>query len=378
MGADSGGAPRPPGSWGRIPDLALSAGSIVVALLLVEAGLRLSGFTPERHLSTRRLVDAGWTWLLDCYPSNPRGYFDIDLRRPESRRRYRRISPHHFDAIAPLHPWAVEFHYNELRFRDAPLGPKPPGVKRIMVLGDSFTEGQGVKEEDTMVRVLARRLDALAPGRFEVRNCGRRATDFPELYGMFEEILPFQPDLVVYALVLNDAVQAPEFQASHRYVADWILDRESLPDTVRSGPGVLRSRVFDFVSERVTAWRLGQRTVRWYLDMWSDRNPGWAETQVYIKDMAMRLDRRGARLLVAPWPLLVGLREAYPFRPVHQTIEAFCRRSGIAYHDMLPVFLGRSSADLWVHPVDHHPNEVAQRLAGESLVPVVMRLAEGS
>jgi hypothetical protein len=36
---------------------------------------------------------------------------------------------------------------------------------------------------------------------------------------------------------------------------------------------------------------------------------------------------------------------------------------------------GRSTAELWVHPVDHHPNEIAHRLAAESLAPVVTKLA---
>ena len=35
---------------------------------------------------------------------------------------------------------------------------------------------------------------------------------------------------------------------------------------------------------------------------------------------------------------------------------------------------GRPAASLWVHPVDHHPNETAHRLAAESLVEPVRRL----
>ena len=94
-----------------------------------------------------------------------------------------------------------------------------------MVLGDSFTEGQGVKEPDTYPRRLEALLNASGSGRWEVRNCGRRATDFPELYAAFEEILAFQPDVIVYGMVLNDADRSPEFQARQTYVNDWILDR---------------------------------------------------------------------------------------------------------------------------------------------------------
>jgi hypothetical protein len=362
-----------PRSRALLQGLALACATVVVFLLLLEGVFRLAGdrFRPE--LASRRIVDGRWTTLLDCYPSNPRGYFDIDLRTKENDARYRRLAPHRFDAIQRDHPWAVESRYNALRFRDAPLGPKPAGVRRVMVLGDSFAEGEGVKRDDTAVAVLGRLLAARFPGRVEVRSCARRGADFPELFGIFEEILPYEPDLVVYALVLNDAFQPPEFKARQEYVDDWILDRESLPDP--AGPPPRRwSLAFDFFRGRIMAWQLGRETTAWYREMWSDANPGWSRTQDYLLEMDRRLRSRGARLLVAPWPLLVGLEGGYPFEGVHETIRRFCLVGGIAHHDLLPALRGRRSADLWVHPVDRHPNEVAQRLAAESLAPEIEKL----
>ncbi len=358
-------------------NLALAGASLLVVLLLLEAALRLAGVAPTSELATRRIFDGRWTLLLDCFPSNPRGYFPIDLRLPENDARYRRLAPGRFDAIQRHHPWAVEFRYNALRFRDAPLGPKPAGKIRVMVMGDSFTEGQGVQEQNTAARVLGRLLEAAAPGRFEVRNCGRRATDFPALSQLFEEILPYDPDIVVYALVLNDAEQPEAFRARQEYLDDWILDRQNPPDAQGPAPvSPWRSRLFDVVAGRVQSWRVGRETTRWYLDMWSDANPGWPRTQEQIRAMDRRLKARGARLLVAPWPLFVGLEDRYPLLPVHETIRRFCLGEGIAFHDTLPAFLGRRSSDFWVHPVDRHPNELAHRRTAETLAPVVLRLAE--
>jgi lysophospholipase L1-like esterase len=351
-------------------NLALSLVSLALVLFVLEVALRLVGFQPERQLATRRLVDAQWTRLLDCYPSNPRGYFDVDLRTPDSRTRYRRIAPNRFERVAALHPWAVLSEYNHLRFRDLPPTPRTDGVQRVVIFGDSFTEGQGVKEPDTLARVLERLLDASEPGRYEVRNCGRRGLDFPELLVPYATSLQYEPDLVVYALVLNDAARPPEFQARQTYVNDWILDRENLPDepTAARGP---RSLVFDFARDRVTAWRVGRETTRWYLEMWSDTNPGWARTQEYLRQMDAGARRHRARLLVASWPLLIGLEAAYPFEPAHRAIASFCASTGIPYHDLLPAFRGRRTPELWVHPVDRHPNEIAQRIAAESLAGVV-------
>ncbi len=366
----------PPGRILR-PNLALTCGSIAVALVLLEGVFRIVGVRAETELASRRIFDGGWTTLLDCYPSNPRGYFDIDLRLPQNDARYRHLAPHRFDAIQRYHPWAVESRYNALRFRDAPLGPKPAGVRRVFVLGDSFTEGQGVRQDETAVRVLERLLAQREPGRYEVRNCARRGADFPELFGIFEEVLPYEPDLVVYALVLNDAVQPPEFRARQSYVDDWILDRENLPVASGPPPGRPGSLALEFFTRRVESWRLGREMTRWYLDMWSAANPGWRRTQEYLLEMDRRLRSRGGRLLVAPWPLLVDLEGHYPFERVHETLRFFCLVNGIPYLDLLPVFRGRRTSDLWIHPVDHHPNEVAQRMAAESLAPVVTRLLEG-
>jgi lysophospholipase L1-like esterase len=357
-------------------DAALVVGSVALVLFGLEAALRVRGFIPDRERAVRRMVNARWTTLLDCYPSNPRGYFDIDLREPRSDARYRGLAPYRFDAIARDHRWAVEVRYNALRFREVPPAPRPRGVRRIVIFGDSFAEGQGVKQADTLARVLERLLQERAPGRYEVRNCGRRGTDFPELFDAFEDALRYEPDLVVYTLTLNDAVQPLAFRERQAYVNDWILDRTKAPDEPDQAHSFLRPRAIDFVSDRVTELVIGRETTRWYLDMWGDANRrGWQQTQEYLREMERRLGRRGARLLVAPWPLFVGLERGYPFAAVHETIYRFCLVAGIPHHDLLSAFRGQRSADFWVHPVDLHPNERAHRLAAESLLPEVLKLA---
>ena len=351
--------------------------SVLLALVGFEVALRAAGFARGSERALRRMAGPRGTPLVDCFPSNPRGYFDIDLREPASDALYRGLAPYRFDAIARDHRWAVEVRYNALRFRDVPPSPRPRGLRRIVVLGDSFAEGQGVKEGDTLARVLERLLEKRAPGRYEVRNCGRRGMDFPELFGTFEDALAYEPDLVIYTLTLNDAVQPREFRDRQRFVNDWILDRTQQPDAPEAPPSLFRPRVFDFVNDRVSALLIGRETTRWYLDMWSDANrSGIERTQEYLREMKRRLDERGARLLVAPWPLFVGLEQGYPFAPVHDTIQRFCLVARIPHHDLLKTFEGRPSADLWVHPVDHHPNEIAHRIAAEALAPLVLKLAE--
>jgi len=89
--------------------------------------------------------------------------------------------------------------------------------------------------------------------------------------------------------------------------------------------------------------------------------------------MNQRTRAAGGRFLVATWPLLVAL-DRYPFADVHERIARFCLEAGIPQQDLWPVLRGERTESLWVHPVDMHPNEVAHRLAAESLVRPVLAL----
>ncbi|HSD30217.1 MAG TPA: SGNH/GDSL hydrolase family protein [Vicinamibacteria bacterium] len=357
--------------------LGLVVASLGVGLLVLELLLRLVGYVPARIPAMARMANARWTELLDCYPTNPRGYFDIDLRTPESHDRYFRIAPLRFDRVAARAPWAVESRFNSMKFREKPLLPKTPGVRRVIVLGDSFTEGQGVKEEHT----LARRLEArLREGdlSWEVLNCGRRGTDFPALHDAFDEVLPYGPDILVYAFVLNDADQSPAFHARQSYLDDWIIDHGAMVEAPEPPlPGFFEPRLLAFVGDRIASYRVGRETTRWYLEMYEEPNrEGWERTKGYIRDMNRRVRERGGRFVLMAWPLLVGLDGRYPFAPIHETVRRFCVTEGIEYLDLLDTFRGRKSESLWVHPIDRHPNDMANALATDALLPVVGRHAE--
>ncbi len=356
--------------------LALAAASTLLTLVLAEGALRLAGYAPASFVHTNRIANRGRTVLLDCYPGNPRGYFDVDLRDPATFERYRALGLARLDEAAAHTPFAVERRYSAQQFRSAEIGPHRPGVVRVVVIGDSFTEGMGVKEEDAYPRVLHRLLNTGAEaGRWEVFNCGRRGYDFPALYDLFGTVLGFEPDVVIYGMVLNDPLRTPAFEARQAYRNDWILDRGrmSRDDDRRRRPWDLRLSAF--VRDRIDSYRVGRDTTRWYRDMYGAPNQeGWERTQILLREMNERAQARGGRFLIASWPLLVGLEGRYPFADVSEAVARFCLSAGIPRHDLLGALYGHSDDSLWVHPVDHHPNEIAHRLAAESLVAPIRRL----
>lgn len=99
----------------------------------------------------------------------------------------------------------VSYKTNDLGFRDRAYSlQKPKGTLRIAVLGDSFIEGMGEAQEDTIPKVLERRLKAVLNRPVEVMNCGIRA-GCPALYQFWvQDLLPYSLDAVVICVFDND------------------------------------------------------------------------------------------------------------------------------------------------------------------------------
>jgi lysophospholipase L1-like esterase len=90
------------------------------------------------------------------------------------------------------------------RMQNLPV-TKPPDVFRILCLGDSTTFGMNVETADVYPLVLGRLLDELYDRRFEVWNLGAPGyTSRQGLELIRQEVLRFEPDLVIFAYGSND------------------------------------------------------------------------------------------------------------------------------------------------------------------------------
>jgi lysophospholipase L1-like esterase len=357
-------------------NLCLAGGAVLAALLLAEGSLRAVGFRPDRHQTRIRLSTAedirtrANTVVLDCYPSDPARAFDIDLADEATRRHYEALGVRNL-ALAKDFRHALEFRYNSLGFRGPELPPRVPGVHRVAVVGDSFTEGQGAREQGTYAAQLQRLLNAGEPGKWQVMNFGYRALDFPDLNASFAKALDADPDLVVFGMVLNDGERSAAFDRQWPALNDWIMVRRPPENASLFSP-----RLLSFVRDRFETYRIARDTTRWYRDMYGAANAeGWQRTKDDLRAMQKESRRRGVPLLVALWPLLVDLERDYPFTDVHDKIGRVCEKADIPFVDLLPALRGQKTAALWAHPADWHPNELAHRLAAETLAPRVHALA---
>jgi len=124
------------------------------------------------------------------------------------------------------------FVTNSLGLRDREYrGPKPPGTFRILMLGDSFTEGGGLLLEDTVAKRVERALDGRGCGAYEVINAGTASYSPILEYLRLQELAPvLEPDLIVLNFDMTDVHDDVVRTATAE------LDPRGLPRAVPSDP----------------------------------------------------------------------------------------------------------------------------------------------
>lgn len=154
-----------------LPLLALAAGSVLVTLLAAEAAVRLLDLGPRFQVVYRELFQLS---------ENPALRYE-------------------------LRPGAPTVNAAGFRGREVPR-EKAPGVFRIAAIGDSVTFGPPASAATPWPRQLEALL-ASAGGavRFEVLNFGVTGYDVLQVAERLSTLgMSYDPDLIVYAYVLND------------------------------------------------------------------------------------------------------------------------------------------------------------------------------
>jgi lysophospholipase L1-like esterase len=286
---------------------------------------------PGLHLQYRPNTEVKYV-----YDSNPRGYFDHDNTLTFALNNHGHRGPD-FDV------------------------PKPDGIYRIVVLGDSFTFGEGVRLEHIFTTRLNERLRARVSDSIEVVNAGTGAwsTD-SEIRYLKARALAWEPDLVLLIFVPNDA----------NYVAN--LDLWDDFRAVYEPPQWLRrSYVLSFIYSRIAREIEGRR----YIDKLAKqavaggryKDKKWQVTLDAISEGNRLAKSRGSKFAIAMFPFMYQLNENYPLREIHARVEGRADEQGIPYLDLFSAFEGRDYADLWVHGSDQHPNEKGHAIAADAI-----------
>ncbi len=132
-----------------------------------------------------------------------------------------------------------EFDYevktNSLGLRDVehPLA-KPPGELRILAIGDSFTEGQGARFEQTWLSQLGGMLNAGHHGGHFRIMCGGSAASDP-FFGyrvLVDKLLVYQPDFVLLVVNHSDIMDVIVRGGMERFLPDGRVKAADPPELI--------------------------------------------------------------------------------------------------------------------------------------------------
>src|SRR5262245_46924667 len=101
----------------------------------------------------------------------------------------------------------VNYSINSIGLRDREISRnKPAGTKRVLMLGDSFTEGNGVEAKDAFPAQVQALIDAAGLStRWEVINAGEGSySPLLEYLLLKKQLIDLEPDLVILNLDLSD------------------------------------------------------------------------------------------------------------------------------------------------------------------------------
>jgi len=321
----------------------VSLASLALTLVAVEIGLRLTGYRhpqqfvsmvgrdriPEPFPGVRYVYTAG-SHFEQFWPGNERNYFD-----PETN--------------------GLVYRLNNFGFRDDDFSLQRSASLRIAILGDSFAFGIGVRDEDTFATIAERELNQQRPFglNYEIYNFGLSGIGTEHEAALFDHVVRhFQPDIVIVWYVLNDVNTA-----EGSYVT-WKSNQSLL--------GLRRYWWFlDLAVGTLEQFNDHRKMVAGIRQAHRAGHKGYASIQRGLQRIATTCQDSGTKPMLFIHPWLYWTDDGYPFEAAHRSITELGVELGYEVVDLTPYLMQNSAESLYVHSADHHPNEVAHRIAAE-------------
>lgn len=230
-------------------------------------------------------------------------------------------------------------------------GPEPQeGQRNVLMLGDSYTFGWGVADNETMPAQLQHLLDERESG-WQVLNAGVPG------WGLFQQevvlarvVERYRPEVVVLTLVRSDLYRLP-FEDDESRTA--YLSRARIRSFLR------RSTALSFVKERLGGFLQTNFGATEHFRLGEELEDLWERNTRYLDGLSHYLGLQGTRLLVL----------VYPFRTpaFGEMVEAYCVHQGLdCITDLRESFEAYGEERLQL-PLDGHPTPLAHSLAAARL-----------
>ncbi len=255
--------------------------------------------------------------------------------------------------------YTIWFSYNQYGSRWIAASEQPLEGTAVLLLGDSFTYGSGIRCEDTYAYRLQEKLRA-AGETITILNFGKSGANAKTCLENYNTVKDrADHDIVLYALHLNDLIVFDTSYILRNQALDW--------------PGARDSKFIEFILKRLNNYVGRQFKIK------KLTSPEIYQAKYYHKNMAAIVDLKnqvqsGEKVFrVALLPIYIDLKKD-TFRPVYNTIKEDLEAKGIVVFDLTEGYRSYSDQSMWIMPVDQHPNEKANAIIAEDLAKAFQSL----
>lgn len=359
-------------------------GALMISLGVAELALRILGVEPREYVP-------GSIW------------FDYNDFPPGSTTTYMGWIPYNVEEFE------VPVTMNEKGWRDREYAEaKPPGVYRILVLGDSYVEAKEVPLEATFHKVLERKLNedyGTAERKFEVLAMGKGGSTTSAAYQFLHDYgLEYDPDLVVLSFFPGNDVRenSPELSEAYEKWTNEVYRGKVIPAKIEfidrwlvfpwsylnaflvdrlAGFYVSHLHWFrsdlkkdDLISNEIEIYRTGE-----YPPVWQE---AWSETKDLILRTKTLAEENGAEfmMMIAYSFQIPGLESEdadaeYDLLRPNEIAMEFCEEQGIECLNLEPELteFREKTGEPYAWKYDAHWNEAGHRVAAQALFDVIAK-----
>ncbi|GIX05269.1 MAG: hypothetical protein KatS3mg114_1138 [Planctomycetaceae bacterium] len=255
----------------------------------------------------------------------------------------------------------IDAQRNDDGFRDRRTlrQPAPPGTKRIVILGDSYVAGHGLRRmEDRFTEKLEHLLQQQGC-RVWVHNLGEPGYEVTLIEGLAQAVLQEQPiDMLLYAYMLND-IEGYD-PRTEEYLRQ-LLQRQP------THPLITRTYFLNWLYFR---WQqLREHAAINYFPHLRDSydTAAWQGVQHSLQKIHQACRQHQVAFRLVLFPFMQGLGPDSPFLSIHQKLQLWAEEEGIPCLDMEPLLSAHRHEPIYVNRFDSHPNEYAHTLIAQRL-----------
>lgn len=294
-----------------------------------------------------------------------------------------RNAPYVF-SLNPEHP---EISAQGFRNREVAV-PKPSGLKRVLVLGDSLAYGLFVPRAKTFPKLLETYFQQ-KDLPVEVLNTGVSGyTTYNEVRFFESEGVRYEPDLVILAFCFNDIVNPvlhwgdegdyfknlpaaafPRYEEHLQVIKPRVYAPKSSVEKLLE-----HSELFRFLRGRWNLWQMRplrsvkQGGTKWpvYVDdedpvslreLENPQSPESLWLYGLLRELKADVEKSGARLYVVFLPLAYQFEPGYPFFP-QKTLMDFCGKEGFHCLDPFEALRAAGGKKLYLGRHRYHPKDI--------------------